>query len=116
MEGFDSKIADISLHEWGRKEIIIQENEMPGLLSCRKEYGPSKPFAGARISGSLHMTIQTAILIETLTELGAKVRWCSCNIYSTQNEAAAAIVQAQTANVFAWKGETNEVRFPSISH
>jgi adenosylhomocysteinase len=114
MEGFDSQIADISLHEWGRKEINIQEKEMPGLLACRKEFGPSKPLAGARISGSLHMTIQTAILIETLVELGATVRWCSCNIYSTQDEAAAAIVKARTANVFAWKGETNEVHIISI--
>lgn len=77
---------------------------MPGLISCREEFGPAKPFQGARISGSLHMTIQTAVLIETLQALGAEVRWCSCNIYSTQDQAAAAIAQAGTAKVFAWKG------------
>jgi len=96
------------LAEWGRKEIELAEHEMPGLMACRKEFGPSKPLAGARISGSLHMTIQTAVLIETLHALGAKVRWCSCNIFSTQDHAAAAIVAAKTANVFAWKGETLE--------
>ena len=101
-----SKIADISLADWGRKELNLAEVEMPGLMSLRQEYGPSKPLQGARISGSLHMTIQTAALIETLHTLGATVRWCSCNIYSTQNEAAAAIVKANTAKVFAWKGET----------
>lgn len=81
---------------------------MPGLMACREEFGPKKPFSGARISGSLHMTIQTAVLIETLEALGAKVRWCSCNIYSTQDHAASAIAKAGTANVFAWKGETLE--------
>lgn len=102
----NSKIKDMSLHEYGRKEIEIAEVEMPGLMNCRLEFGPSKPLKGVRISGSLHMTIQTAVLIETLTELGAEVRWCSCNIFSTQDHAAAAIVKAETATVFAWKGET----------
>ena len=104
MEGFESQIADISLAEWGRKEMDLAEVEMPGLMQCRKEYpGVLK---GARISGSLHMTIQTAVLIETLQALGAEVRWASCNIFSTQDHAASAIVAAKTANVFAWKGET----------
>lgn len=84
----------------------MAEVEMPGLMACREEFGPKKPFEGARISGSLHMTIQTAVLIETLHALGARVRWCSCNIYSTQDQAASAIAKAGTANVFAWKGET----------
>ena len=106
VERVDSKIKDISLHEWGRKEIELAEVEMPGLMSCRKEYKNSKPLKGAKISGSLHMTIQTAVLIETLHELGAEIRWCSCNIYSTQDHAAAAIVQAKTSAVFAWKGES----------
>lgn len=110
MEGFDSKIADISLAEWGRKELDLAEVEMPGLMNCRKEY--KDVLKGARVSGSLHMTIQTAALIETLTECGAQVRWCSCNIFSTQDHAAAAIVAAKTANVFAWKGETLEVNSP----
>lgn len=101
-----SKIADISLASWGRKELELAEVEMPGLMAIREEFGPSKPLQGARISGSLHMTIQTACLIETLYTLGAKVRWCSCNIFSTQDHAASAIVEAKTADVFAWKGET----------
>jgi len=104
----DNHIRDIGLAEWGRKEIDIAEVEMPGLMNCRKENAGKKPLAGAKISGSLHMTIQTAVLIETLVDLGAEVRWCSCNIYSTQDQAAAAIVAAKTANVFAWKGETLE--------
>jgi len=98
----------MKLAEWGRKEIELAEVEMPGLMSCRTEYQGKKPFKGARISGSLHMTIQTAVLIETLQDLGAEVRWASCNIYSTQDHAAAAIVAAKTANVFAWKGESLE--------
>jgi len=101
------KVADISLWEWGRKEIVIAENEMPGLMALRKEYGESKPLAGARIAGCLHMTIQTAVLIETLVELGASVQWSSCNIFSTQDQAAAAIAKAGVP-VFAWKGETEE--------
>lgn len=101
------KVADMSLAEWGRKEIEIAEHEMPGLMALRKKYGPSKPLQGARIMGSLHMTIQTAVLIETLVELGADVRWCSCNIFSTQDHAAAAIAAAGVP-VFAWKGETLE--------
>jgi len=105
---FESDIKFPDQHEWGRKELDIAEVEMPGLMGIRKEYGPSKVLAGAKVSGSLHMTIQTAVLIETLHDLGADVRWCSCNIYSTQDHAAAAIVKAQTANVFAWKGETLE--------
>ncbi|MFQ5734768.1 MAG: adenosylhomocysteinase, partial [Planctomycetaceae bacterium] len=85
------QVADLSLHEWGRKELELAEREMPGLMACREEYGPSKPLAGQRIMGSLHMTIQTGVLIETLVALGADVRWCSCNIFSTQDHAAAAI-------------------------
>ena len=104
----ESEIRDISLADWGRKELDLAEVEMPGLMSLREEFGAKKPFNGARISGSLHMTIQTAALIETLHALGARVRWCSCNIFSTQDHAAAAIVQAKTATVFAWKGETIE--------
>ena len=107
MRAKEYKVADISLAEFGRKEIEIAEMEMPGLMSVRKKFGPSKPLAGARVMGSLHMTIQTAVLIETLKELGADVRWCSCNIYSTQDHAAAAIAEAGTP-VFAWKGETLE--------
>jgi len=103
----DYKVADISLWEYGRKEIAIAESEMPGLMALRAEYGDSKPLAGARIAGSLHMTIQTAVLIETLTALGAEVRWASCNIFSTQDHAAAAIAKTGVA-VFAWKGETEE--------
>lgn len=107
-KGFtDFKVKDISLAEWGRKEIEIAEKEMPGLMALRKEYGASKPLKGARIAGCLHMTIQTAVLIETLIELGAEVRWSSCNIYSTQDHAAAAIAAAGIP-VFAWKGETEE--------
>ncbi|EDO47256.1 predicted protein [Nematostella vectensis] len=101
------KVADISLAEWGRKEIVLAENEMPGLMALRKEYGPSKPLKGARIAGCLHMTIQTAVLIETLTELGAEVQWSSCNIFSTQDHAAAAIAKTGVP-VYAWKGETDE--------
>ena len=100
------KVADISLADFGRKEIEIAEKEMPGLMALREKYAESKPLRGARIVGSLHMTIQTAVLIETLHALGAEVRWCSCNIYSTQDHAAAAIAAAGTAAVFAWKGET----------
>jgi len=103
----DYKVADISLAAWGRKEIQIAETEMPGLMALREEFGPKKPLKGARISGSLHMTIQTAVLIETLVELGAEVRWASCNIFSTQDHAAAAIAAAGIP-VFAWKGETLE--------
>ncbi len=101
------KVADISLADFGRKEIEIAEKEMPGLMSIRKKFGPSKPLKGARVTGSLHMTIQTAVLIETLVELGADVRWASCNIFSTQDHAAAAIAAAGVP-VFAWKGETLE--------
>ena len=88
--------------------MTIAEYEMPGLMNCRAEYGPSKPFAGVRIAGSLHMTIQTGVLIETLKEMGANVRWCSCNIFSTQDHAAAAIARDGSANVYAWKGESLE--------
>lgn len=100
-----NKVADISLAEWGRKEIMLAEAEMPGLMSIRKEYGPSQPLKGARIAGCLHMTIQTAVLIETLVALGAEVKWSSCNIFSTQDQAAAAIAAAGIG-VFAWKGQT----------
>ena len=103
----DYKIADLSLSDLGRRKIGIAEGEMPGLMALRKEYGKEKPLAGARITGSLHMTVETAVLIETLVELGAKVRWSSCNIFSTQDEAAAAIAAAGIP-VFAWKGETEE--------
>ena len=103
----DYKVADISLAEWGRREIKIAETEMPGLMAVREEYGASKPLKGARIIGCLHMTIQTAVLIETLTHLGAEVRWSSCNIFSTQDHAAAEIA-ATGVPVFAWKGETEE--------
>ena len=103
----DYKVADIKLADWGRREIRIAETEMPGLMALREEYGNSKPLAGARIVGCLHMTIQTAVLIETLTHLGASIRWSSCNIYSTQDQAAAAIAAAGIP-VFAWKGETEE--------
>jgi adenosylhomocysteinase len=101
----DCKVADLALADWGRKEILIAETEMPGLMAIRKEFAPSQPLAGARITGSLHMTIQTAVLIETLQALGAGVRWASCNIFSTQDHAAAAIAAAGTP-VFAWKGES----------
>ncbi len=103
----DYKVADISLAEWGRKEIAIAETEMPGLISVRKEYAGQQPLKGARITGCLHMTIQTAVLIETLVALGAEVRWSSCNIFSTQDHAAAAIA-ASGVPVFAWKGETED--------
>ena len=103
----DSKVADLSLATLGRKEIELAEIEMPGLMALRREYGQSKPLTGARIAGSLHMTIQTAVLIETLVELGAEVRWASCNIFSTQDHAAAAIAE-QGIPVYAWKGETLE--------
>jgi adenosylhomocysteinase len=103
----DYKVADISLADWGRREIAIAETEMPGLMALRDEFGPAKPLAGARIVGCLHMTIQTAVLIETLVELGATVRWSSCNIFSTQDHAAAAIA-ARDIPVFAWKGETED--------
>ncbi len=103
----EHKVKDIGLADWGRREIEIAEKEMPGLMATRAKYGPSKPLAGARISGSLHMTIQTAVLIETLLELGADVRWASCNIFSTQDHAAAAMA-ARGVPVFAWKGETLE--------
>src|SRR5210317_693009 len=103
----DYKVADMSLADWGRKEIAIAETEMPGLMALRQKHRDSKPLTGARITGSLHMTIQTAVLIETLIELGAQVRWCSCNIFSTQDHAAAAIAAAGIP-VYAWKGETLE--------
>jgi len=103
----DYKVKDISLADWGRKEIAIAEHEMPGLMAIRREYAGQKPLAGARIVGSLHMTIQTAVLVETLIELGATVRWSSCNIFSTQDQAAAALA-ARGIPVFAWKGETEE--------
>src|SRR6186997_366972 len=101
------KVKDISLAEWGRKEIKLAEKEMPGLMALRAEYGASKPLKGARIAGCLHMTIQTAVLIETLLELGAEVTWSSCNIFSTQDHAAAAIAKAGIP-VYAWKGMNNE--------
>ena len=101
------KVADMSLADWGRKEIMLAENEMPGLMALRAKYGPSKPLLGARIAGCLHMTIQTAVLIETLRELGAEVTWSSCNKFSTQDHAAAAIA-ATGVPVYAWKGETDE--------
>src|SRR5574339_1325131 len=112
----DFKVADLSLADYGRTEITLAEHEMPGLMAMRERYSYSKPLAGARIAGSLHMTIQTAVLIETLTALGAEVRWASCNIFSTQDHAAAAVVvgpNGTTENpagvpVFAWKGETLE--------
>ena len=103
----DYKVADISLADFGRKEIAIAETEMPGLMALREEYRGKNPLAGARIAGCLHMTIQTALLIETLVDLGAEVRWSSCNIFSTQDHAAAAIAAAGIP-VFAWKGETEE--------
>src|SRR6187431_2351827 len=104
-----NKVKDISLAEWGRKEIRLAEAEMPGLMALRKEYGARQPLKGARVAGCLHMTIQTAVLIETLKELGAEVTWTSCNIYSTQDHAAAAIAKAGVP-VFAWKGE-NETEY-----
>src|SRR5690606_4193749 len=101
------KVKDMSLAEWGRKEIKLAEAEMPGLMALRAEYGAQKPLKGARIAGCLHMTVQTAVLIETLIELGAEVRWSSCNIFSTQDHAAAAMAAAGIG-VFAWKGQTQE--------
>src|SRR5947207_295039 len=101
------RVADLSLAAFGRREIAIAESEMPALMAIREEYAAEKPLAGARVAGSLHMTIQTAVLIETLEALGAKVRWASCNIFSTQDHAAAAIAAGGTA-VFAWKGESLE--------
>jgi adenosylhomocysteinase len=101
------KVADLGLADWGRKEIVIAEQEMPGLMAIRNKYAAEKPLAGVRITGSLHMTIQTAVLIETLVSLGAEVRWASCNIFSTQDHAAAAIAAAGVP-VFAWKGESLE--------
>src|SRR5438552_18299447 len=101
------KVANLSLADWGRKEIEIAEEEMPGLMAIRRKYAAEKPLNGVRITGSLHMTIQTAVLIETLVELGASVRWASCNIFSTQDHAAAAIAAAGIP-VFAWKGESLE--------
>ena len=105
--GSNFKVADLGLADWGRKEIAIAETEMPGLMALREEYAGKKPLKGARIAGCLHMTIQTAVLIETLVELGAEVTWSSCNIFSTQDHAAAAIAKAGVP-VFAWKGETEE--------
>ena len=102
-----NKVKDMSLAEWGRKEIRLAEAEMPGLMSLRKEYGNSQPLKGARIAGCLHMTIQTAVLIETLIALGAEVKWSSCNIFSTQDQAAAAIAAAGIG-VYAWKGQSIE--------
>src|SRR6478736_5713005 len=104
-ENRDYRVADLKLADWGRKEIAIAETEMPGLMAIREEFVSQQPLRGARISGSLHMTIQTAVLIETLQALGAEVRWCSCNIFSTQDHAAAAIAASGTA-VYAVKGET----------
>src|SRR5438132_3705045 len=101
----DYKVADIALADWGRREIAIAETEMPGLMALREEFGGTRPLEGARVVGCLHMTIQTAVLIETLIQLGATVRWSSCNIFSTQDHAAAAIA-ARGIPVFAWKGET----------
>jgi adenosylhomocysteinase len=103
--GLAYKIADISLADWGRKEMELAENEMPGLMAVREKYGPQKPLKGLKVMGSLHMTIQTAMLIETLQELGADVRWASCNIFSTQDHAAAAVAAVKSAAVFAWKGD-----------
>jgi adenosylhomocysteinase len=115
----DYKVADLSLADWGRKEISIAEHEMPGLMSIRRKYAAQKPLAGVRVTGSLHMTIQTAVLIETLVDLGAEVRWASCNIFSTQDHAAAAIAAAGVP-VFAWKGETLEeyweCTYQALSH
>src|ERR1700747_3570294 len=112
--GIDFKVADLSLADYGRRDIELSEQEMPGLMSLRREYAEVQPLKGARVSGSLHMTIQTAVLIETLVELGAQVRWASCNIFSTQDHAAAAVAVGQDGTpedprgipVFAWKGET----------
>src|SRR5450432_3220441 len=115
----DYKVADMKLADWGRKEITIAEKEMPGLMSIRQKYAKTKPLAGVRVTGSLHMTIQTAVLIETLVDLGASVRWASCNIFSTQDHAAAAIAAAGVP-VFAWKGESLEeywwCTYQAVSH
>src|SRR6201985_2858537 len=115
----DFKVADMKLADWGRKEITIAEKEMPGLMSIREKYAKTKPLAGVRVTGSLHMTIQTAVLIETLVDLGASVRWASCNIFSTQDHAAAAIAAAGIP-VFAWKGESLEeywwCTYEAVSH
>src|SRR5437868_7913822 len=115
----DYKVADISLADFGKKEISIAEKEMPGLMAIREKYAAARPLAGVRITGSLHMTIQTAVLIETLVELGAEVRWASCNIFSTQDHAAAAIAEAGVP-VFAWKGESLEeywwCTYQAVSH
>src|SRR5947199_9614138 len=115
----DYKVADINLADFGRKEISIAEKEMPGLMAIRAKYAASKPLAGVRITGSLHMTVQTAVLIETLVDLGASVRWASCNIFSTQDHAAAAIAK-RGISVFAWKGESLEdywwCNYRAISH
>ncbi len=115
----DYKVADMKLADWGRKEIMIAEHEMPGLMSIRKKYAATRPLAGVRVTGSLHMTIQTAVLIETLVDLGASVRWASCNIFSTQDHAAAAIAEAGVP-VFAWKGESLEdywwCTYQALSH
>ena len=102
------KVADMSLADFGLKEMKLAENEMPGLMAVREKYGPQQPFKGMRVTGSLHMTIQTAMLIETLKELGADIRWATCNIFSTQDHAAAAVAKAGSAAVYAWKGETLE--------
>src|SRR5437773_5306357 len=115
----DFKVADINLADWGRKEISIAEKEMPGLMAIREKYAPQKPLTGVCVTGSLHMTIQTAVLIETLVDLGASVRWASCNIFSTQDHAAAAIAKAGVS-VFAWKGESLEeywwCTYQALSH
>merc|ERR1712003_322980 len=102
----ESKVKDMGLAEFGRKELSLAEGEMPGLMACRREFGGKKPFHGVRISGSLHMTIQTGVLIETLADLGAAIKWASCNIFSTQDHAAAGVAKGGKAAVFAWKGET----------
>jgi adenosylhomocysteinase len=115
-QALEFKVRDLSLADWGRKEIMLAEQEMPGLMAIREEYASQKPLKGLRIMGSLHMTIQTAVLIETLSALGADVRWCSCNIFSTQDHAAAAVAVGPEGTVddpkgvpvFAWKGETLE--------
>ena len=116
VNGLDFAVADLSLHEFGRKEIRLAEHEMPGLMELRREYAEARPLQGARVAGSLHMTVQTAVLIETLVSLGAEVRWVSCNIFSTQDHSAAAVVvgphgtpeEPEGVPVFAWKGETLE--------
>jgi adenosylhomocysteinase len=113
--GFEFKVKDLALADWGRKEIELAEKEMPGLMAIRAKYAPLKPLKGARITGSLHMTIQTAVLIETLVALGADVRWASCNIFSTQDHAAAAVVRDSKVPIFAWKGETLEEYWWSTS-